>query len=187
MILTNSRDVYEKARLIYNHGRVETSDYFSSTEQMQYVMLGYNFRMSTMTAALGVAQMEKIDKLIHMRRENANYLTQRLSEIEEIETPKEPSGYFHVYQMYTIRVTGKEGIRDELKEYLAKHGIFSKIYFELVHLSLFYRQKFGYKDGELPITEKISNEVLSLPMYPGLTKGEMDYILDKIKDFFSGK
>ena len=187
MILTNSRDVYEKARLIYNHGRVETSDYFSSTEQMQYVMLGYNFRMSTMTAALGMAQMEKIDKLIHMRRENANYLTQRLSEIEEIETPKEPSGYFHVYQMYTIRVTGKEGIRDELKEYLAKHGIFSKIYFEPVHLSLFYRQKFGYKGGELPITEKISNEVLSLPMYPGLTKGEMDYIIDKIKDFFSGK
>ena len=187
MILTNSRDVYERARLIYNHGRVETSDYFSSTEQMQYVMLGYNFRMSTMTAALGVAQMEKIDKLIHMRRENANYLTQRLSEIEEIETPKEPSGYFHVYQMYTIRVTGKEGIRDELKEYLAKHGIFSKIYFEPVHLSLFYRQKFGYKGGELPITEKISNEVLSLPMYPGLTKGEMAYIIDKIKDFFSGK
>jgi len=187
MILTNSRDVYEKARLIYNHGRVETSDYFSSTEQMQYVMLGYNFRMSTMTAALGVAQMEKIDKLIRMRRENANYLTQRLSEIEEIETPKEPSGYSHVYQMYTIRVTGKEGIRDELKEYLAKHGILSKIYFEPVHLSLFYRQKFGYKGGELPITEKISNEVLSLPMYPELTKSEMDYILDKIKDFFSGK
>lgn len=187
MILTNSRDVYEKARLIYNHGRVETSDYFSSTEQMQYVMLGYNFRMSTMTAALGVAQMEKIDKLIRMRRENANYLTQRLSEIEEIETPKEPSGYSHVYQMYTIRVTGKEGIRDELKEYLAKHGILSKIYFEPVHLSLFYRQKSGYKGGELPITEKISNEVLSLPMYPELTKSEMDYILDKIKDFFSGK
>ena len=115
MILTNSRDVYEKARLIYNHGRVETSDYFSSTEQMQYVMLGYNFRMSTMTAALGMAQMEKIDKLIHMRRENANYLTQRLSEIEEIETPKEPSGYFHVYQMYTIRVTGKEGIGMNLR------------------------------------------------------------------------
>ena len=187
MILTNSRDIYEKARLLYNHGRVETTDYFSSTEQMQYVTLGYNFRMSTMTAALGIAQMEKIAKIISMRRENANYLTKGLSEIEGIETPKEPSGYFHLYQMYTVKVKGREGTRDRLKEYLNQNGIGTKIYFDPVHLSLFYRRKFGYKSGELPITEKISKEVLTLPMYPDLTKGEMDYIVEKIKEFFLGK
>ena len=185
MILTDSRDVYEKARLIYNHGRVETADYFSSAEQMEYVTLGYNFRMSTMTAALGIAQIEKITKVISMRRENANYLTKGLSEIEEIETPKEPAGYFHVYQMYTVRVKGKEGIRDDLKEYLARHSITSRIYFEPVHLSLFYRRKFDYQDGELPLTERISREVLTLPMYPGLTRSEMDYMLEKVKGFFS--
>ncbi len=187
MILTDSRDIYEKARLLYNHGRVETDDYFSSAEQMEYVTLGYNFRMSTMTAALGIAQMEKIAKIISMRRENANYLTESLSEIEEIETPKEPPAYFHAYQMYTIRVKGREGIRDELKEYLAQHGVMSRIYFEPVHLSLFYRRKFGYKGGELPLTERISKEVLTLPMYPGLTKSEMDYIAQKVKDFFSSR
>jgi perosamine synthetase len=187
MILTNSRDVYERARLIYNHGRVETSDYFSSTEQMQYVMLGYNFRMSTMTAALGISQMDKLDKIIHMRRENANYLTKELSRIEGIELPKPPLGYFHVYQMYSIRLDGGKNIRNGLKEYLAQHGIATRIYFEPVHLSLFYRQKLGHKGGELPITETISNEVLTLPMYPELTKSEMDYIVDKIKDFFSSK
>lgn len=184
MILTDSRDVYEKARLLYNHGRAETADYFSSAEQMEYVTLGYNFRMSTMTAALGIAQMEKIVKIISMRRENANYLTENLSEIAEIETPKEPTGYFHAYQMYTIRVRGRQGIRDELKEYLAQHGVMSRVYFEPVHLSLFYRQKFGYKSGELPLTERISKQVLTLPMYPGLTKSEMDYMLEKVKGFF---
>ena len=187
MIFTDSRDVYEKAKLLYNHGRVETSDYFSSTEQMEYVTLGYNFRMSSMTAALGIAQMGKLAKVISMRRENAAYLTEGLSKVEGIETPKEPPGYFHVYQMYTIRVNGKEGIRDRLKKYLAEHGIGAKVYFDPVHLSLFYRREFGYKGGELPVTERISREVLTLPMYPGLTKAEMDYIVVKIKEFFSNK
>ena len=186
MIFTDSRDVYEKARLIYNHGRAETSDYFSSTEQMEYVTLGYNFRMSTMTAALGLSQIDKIDRVTHMRRENANYLGKALSEVEELEIPKEPGGYFHIYQMYTIRVKGGRSVRDRLKEYLNQNGIGAKVYFDPVHLSLFYRREFGYKRGDLPETEKISQEVLTLPMYPSLTESEMDYIVEKVKGFFSG-
>jgi perosamine synthetase len=185
MIFTDSRDVHEKARLIYNHGRAETSDYFSSTEQMDYITLGYNFRMSTMTAALGIAQLEKINIIIGLRRKNANYLSKELSKIEEIEIPVEPQGYFYVYQMYTIRLKGGGGVRDRLKEYLNQNGIGAKVYFDPVHLSLFYRREFGYKGGELPVTERISQEVLTLPMYPGLTKDEMDYIAEKVKGFFS--
>ena len=186
MLLTNSREVYEKARLIYNHGRVETSDYFSSNEQMEYVTLGYNFRMSTMTAALGIAQIEKINKIIQMRRENAGYLTERLSQIGEINTPIEPDGFFHVYTKYTIRINGEESVRDGLKKYLNQNGIGAKVYFDPVHLSLFYRREFGYKGDELPLTESISRQVITLPMYTTLTKGEMDYMADKIKEFFSG-
>ena len=185
MILTNSRDVYEKAKLICNHGRVETADYFSSAEQMEHITLGYNFRMSTMTAALGVAQMEKIDEIIRKRRGNANYLTESLSKIEAIKTPKKPQGYFHVYQMYTVRLNGGEGVRDRLKEYLVKHGIMSRIYFTPVHLTQFYRQKFGYREGDLPLTEKIASEVLTLPMYPTLTTEETDYIVQQIEDFLA--
>ncbi len=185
MVFTNSRDVYEKSRLIYNHGRVETSDYFSSTEQMEYVTLGYNFRMSTMTAALGISQIEKIDRIIQMRRENAGYLTKKLSQIKEIKTPAEPADFFHVYQMYTIRLNAENGVRDKLKEYLSKNGIGTKIYFDPVHLSLFYRRESGYKGGELPVTENLSRKVLTLPMFPTLAKDEMDYLADKIKDFFT--
>lgn len=184
MIFTNSRDVYEKARLIYNHGRVETSDYFSSTEQMEYVTLGYNFRMSTMTAALGISQLEKIDRIIQMRRENAGYLTKKLSQVKEIKTPVEPVDFFHIYQMYTIRLNAGDGVRDKLKEHLNKSGIGAKVYFDPVHLSLFYRREGSYKGGELPVTENLSRKVLTLPMYPALTKGEMDYLADTIKEFF---
>jgi perosamine synthetase len=181
MILTDSRDVHEKAKLIYNHGRVETADYFSSAEQMQYVRLGYNFRMSTLTAALGLAQLAKLEKIIDMRRKNARYLTQKLSKTDWLKTSSAPLNYSHVYQMYTIRmVGGKSGTRDRLKEYLNQNGIGAKIYFDPVHLSLFYRQTFGYKGGELPVTEKIASEVLTLPMYPDLGESEMDYMAETI-------
>ena len=185
MLLTDSRDVYEKAKLISNHGRAETSDYFSSTEHMDYISLGYNFRMSTMTAALGISQLERIDRIIQMRRENASYLTEKLSQIDEIRIPGEPDGLFHLYQMYTIRINGEEDVRENLRVYLNQNGIGAKVYFDPIHLSMFYRREFGCQDGDLPLTESISQKVLTLPMYPTLTKDEMDYMTDKIKDFFA--
>ena len=185
MVLTDSRDVCERVRLICSHGRVESSNYFSSTEQMEYVTLGFNFRMSTMTAALGVAQIEKIDDIIRMRRENASYLTKGLSMIEEIDIPKPPPGYFHVYQLYTIRLKGGANTRGKLKEYLVKHGIMARVYFAPVHLSQLYRQAFGHREGDLPSTEKVASEVLTVPMYPTLTRDEMDYVSQQIRGFFT--
>jgi perosamine synthetase len=184
MIITDSRDIYERVKLICNHGRLETADYFSSTEQMDYVTLGYNFRMSTMTAALGIAQMEKIDEIIRMRRENADYMSEKLSEVEAVKTPKVPDMFFHVYQLYTISLKGNSKLRDALMQYLLKKGIMTKVYFFPVHLTQFYRQKFGYREGYLPVTEKIASEVLTLPMYPTLTKEEINYIAQSIEDFF---
>lgn len=184
VVFTDSRDVYERSRLIYNHGRAETSDYFSSTERMEYIMLGYNYRMSTMTAALGITQLDKIDKVVGMRRGNSAYLTEKLSDISEISTPVEPADYFHLYQMYTIRLKGDDSRREELRKFLNQNGIGAKVYFDPVHLSLFYRNEFGYKVGDLPKTEHISQTVLTLPMYPTLNKEEMDYMADKIKEFF---
>jgi dTDP-4-amino-4,6-dideoxygalactose transaminase len=89
--------------------------------------------------------------------------------------------------MYTIRVKGGREVRDALKDHLAKKGIMSKVYFEPVHLTHFYREKFGFKGGELPVTERLSSEVLTLPLYPTMTIEEMDYIIESIKEFFQNK
>ncbi|KAF5432931.1 perosamine synthetase [Candidatus Methanophagaceae archaeon] len=182
-IVTNTKEIYEKLKLIRSHGRLETSetsDYFSSTEYMDYVTQGYNFRMSNITAALGVAQLKKADNVIEMRRDNAEYLTARLKrELKEIMTPNSPNEYYHVYQMYTIMVDN----RDELMKYLADEGIMTKVYFSPVHLTHFYKNGLGYT-CELPVTEELSTQVLTLPMYPALTREEIDFILDKIKCFF---
>jgi len=184
-VVTDSKEIYEKLRLIRSHGRLETEDYFFSTAHTSYITLGYNFRMSSMTASLGISQLKKIDKIIRMRRKRAEYMTNKLSKIKEITLPIPPPGYLHVYQMYTIRV--KENLRDDLMKYLSEKGIMTKIYFPPVHLTNFYRNKLGYKGGELPITEKIASQVLSLPMYPTLTEEEIDYIAESINNFFKGE
>lgn len=182
-VVTNSRDVYEKLKLVRSHGRVETADYFSSAEYMDYITLGYNFRMSNLIAALGIAQIKKIDKIIEMRRKNAKYLSKKLSKITEITLPDPPADYFHIYQMYTIR-TRSEKVRDELAKYLSEEGIMTKVYFPPIHLTHFYKKKFGCRKGMLPNTERIAGQVLTLPMYPRLTKREMDYMAEKINAFF---
>jgi perosamine synthetase len=86
--------------------------------------------------------------------------------------------------MYAIRVKGDKDSRDELIAYLKSKGIMTKELFHPVHLTGFYRDKFGYKEGELPITEKISTQVLTLPMYPTLAKEEIDYIVEQIRNLF---
>jgi perosamine synthetase len=185
-VATDSDDIFEKLKLIRSHGRAENANYFSSTENMDYITLGYNFRMSDITAALGVAQMKKIDKLIGLRRQNAAKLTAALSGVKEIETPRPPDGFFHVYQMYTIKVKGGSSSLDALSAYLARKGIMSKIYFSPVHLTVFYRDKLKY-ECKLPVTERLSGEVLALPMYPGLTQKDITKIVENIANFFKGK
>jgi perosamine synthetase len=182
MIVTDEQSVYEKLKLIRSHGRAETEDYFTSAKKMDYVTLGYNWRMSNIIAALGVSQIKKLDKAISLRRKNATYMSKHLSNIGKIKVPKPPMGYFHVYQMYTIEINeGKKG-RDEIKKHLEDKGIMTKVYFFPVHLTQFYRKMYGFRGGELPVTEELSERVLTLPMYASMTTDEMNYVISSIKE-----
>jgi len=183
-VLTNSAEVYEKLKLLRSHGRAETANYFSTTEYMDYVALGYNFRMSDITAALGIAQLCKLDRLIEMRRKNAASMSTKLAKIAGIEVPCSSEGMLHAYQMYTIKVREGQDKRDALSAYLAQKGIMTKVYFHPVHLSHFYKDVLRY-DCHLPITEELSKQVLTLPMYPTLSPDEIDYIADRIATFLS--
>jgi perosamine synthetase len=183
MLVTDDRDVYERLKLIRSHGRLETENYFTSAKLMDYICLGYNWRMSNVTASLGISQLGKLDKVVEMRRRNAAYMSARLSKLGEIEPPNPPKGFFHAYQMYTIKVRGGEKTRDGLKAYLADKGVMTKVYFSPVHLTSFYRERFGFQGGGLPMTEKICKHVLTLPMYASLTKDEMDHVTESVRSF----
>jgi len=179
-IVTNDKGIFEKIKLIRSHGRIDKTNYFENTSGSEYVGTGHNWRMSTITAVLGLSQLRKLEKLIKRRRSNAEYISSKLSKFSQIITPKEPPGYEHSFQMYTIRLPNKQ-IRDGLHDYLIKKRIFSKVYFEPVHKMSFYRKK---NPEVLPITEKISEQVLTLPMYPNMENEEKEYLIDSVSQFF---
>ena len=136
-----------------------------------------------MGAALGITQLYKIEKLISLRRKNAAFLCDGLKDVPEIKLPLPPEHFTHVYQLFTITLPSKK-VRDELQDYLAKRGIMSKIYFSPIHLTTYYRNNLGTKEGDLPTTEKIAERVLSLPFHTLLTMAEMQEIISTIKSYF---
>ena len=142
----------------------------------------HNFSVSS----LGISQLQKVNKIIKIRREKAKYFTSILlkTNTSEIIIPNFPNNLFHVYQEYHIKINSGKNKRDELKKYLWKKGIGTRISFLPIHKTHFYKNILGY-NNILKNTEYISEQTLTLPLYPDLKKTEMDYIAKEIKNFFS--
>ena len=182
-VVTNSKDVYEKIKLIRSHGRQDSKNYFSNPDSSNYVGLGYNWRMSSITASLGLSQLSKLDKIIKMRQNVANYISNKLKKFSEIITPNILQGNDHIFQMYTIRLHNEQ-TRDNLHNFLLKKKIFSKVYFSPIHLTDYYKSNYPYLENTLPLTEKISREVLTLPLYPNMNSEEKELLTSSISEFF---
>jgi perosamine synthetase len=181
IVITDSKTIAEKLQLIRSHGRVESKEgYFATTQELDYIQAGYNYRLPSINAALVLSQFKKFNRIIHMRREKAAYYTKKLSKIKDIRTPTESKGEYHVYQLYTIELPDKK-TRDHLQQHLTKAGIMTKVYFEPIHLKTFYTKEFNHKKSDLPVTEEMAEKVITLPLYPSLTKKEMDYIISAIE------
>lgn len=182
-VVTNSKKIFEKIKLLRSHGRIDDVPYFNNPNDPKYVGVGYNWRMSSLTAALGLSQLNKLDKIIKKRQQVAHYFSSHLKKYPDIIIPNTPEGSEHIYQMYTIRLKNNQ-IRNKLHKFLTEKRIFSKIYFQPIHLTLFYKNKFGYNEGSLPITEQISEQVLTLPIYPNMKTEEKKYLVESISEFF---
>jgi|TARA_B110000495_G_C23031904_1_gene614857 perosamine synthetase len=183
-LVTNSKEIFEKVKLIRSHGRFEKNmGYFDDVSMPQYNQVGYNWRMSSITAGLGISQLSKLDKIIKKRQDNAKYISSRIKKYTKIKIPNSPENFEHIYQMYTVRLENKK-LRDDLHDYLTTKRIFSKIYFNPIHQTQHYKEKFPTVSKLLPMTEKIANEVLTLPMYPNMTLEEKEYLVESISEFF---
>lgn len=182
-ITTNSKKLYDDLKLIRSHGRKDVENYFSSIKKAEYVSLGYNWRMSSITAALATSQLKKIGKLIELRRNNASYLSSKLKKLNDVIVPKEPTGYKHVYQLYSILLSSSKA-RDELMKSLSMKGIMSKVFFYPCHLTSFYKKLNPVGKNKLGVTENVAKRILTLPMYPELKRKELDYIAESVTEFF---
>lgn len=172
MITTNDSAIADKARRYRSHG--ESSRYVSES-------LGYNFRMTEVLAAIGLTQLSRLPERNERRRANAAYLTEHL---RGVITPNEMPGRHHVYHQYTVRVPSPDdasAARDALKAKLAESGVQTSVYYPLP----VYRQplyaNLGYRDP-LPVAERLSREVLSLPVHPALTPDDLKTIVDAVNE-----
>ncbi|HWQ66611.1 MAG TPA: DegT/DnrJ/EryC1/StrS family aminotransferase [Methanospirillum sp.] len=179
-LVTDSRDLYEKIKLVRSHGRLETADYFTSAENMDYITLGYNFRLSNISAALGLAQLRKVEAIIKMRRCIADmYMSLLQANVPVISFMKAPMGYKDVHQLFSVRVPDRDG----LMQFLTEQRIMTKIYFSPVHLTHYYRHELGYQVS-LPVTEAVAKDIISLPMYPGISVEDVEKVVQAISKYY---
>ncbi|MED3575388.1 DegT/DnrJ/EryC1/StrS family aminotransferase [Cytobacillus praedii] len=173
MIVTNDDKVAVISRIIRVHG--------SKPKYYHYVN-GYNSRLDEIQAAVLNVKFPHLERWGELRREKASIYTSLLKKIvgEEVITPVEKEGNYHVFHQYTIRVEK----RNELQSYLKEEGIATMVYYPLpLHLQPVFKN-LGYKEGDFPATEKAAKEVLSLPMYPELKLEQQEKVVAKIAEFY---
>lgn len=169
MITTNDAVIDEKCRVIRQHGM---------RKRYYHDELGFNFRMTDVHAAIGLAQLKKLDGFNTRRQANGKFLSENL---KGVVTPFVPEGQTHVYHQYTIRVPG--GKRDALRAHLQERGVGSEVYYPVpIHQQTFYVNELNYQDV-LPETEKAALDVLSLPVHAGLSSSDLETIVAAVNEF----
>jgi perosamine synthetase len=164
---TDSDEMAETLRLIRTHG--EKAKYAS-------LMLGFNYRMSEIQAAIGLVQLEKLPSFVAKRRENAKRLTKLLAASDGLKLPRETGERQHSWYLYTVRLqNATESERNKIVEELKRKNIGAEVYYiNPVHLMPYYRENFG--ESRLPETEKAAKQVFSLPIHSSVTEAQVDYI-----------
>ena len=173
MITTNNEELYQKAANIRDHA-------FSNDRHFWHKYLAFNFRMTNMQAAIGLAQVERFDELVQTRIDHAELYTSLLKDVPGIVTPPITDGIKNVFWMYSILIQDDFGIsRDELRARLAKRGIETRTFFIPIHLQPLYFEK--YKNESFPNAEELCLRGMYLPSASSLTEMEIEMICDSLK------
>jgi UDP-4-amino-4,6-dideoxy-N-acetyl-beta-L-altrosamine transaminase len=200
MITTNDELLYKKLLMLRTHGIAKNMISFQNPIEVAYGVnleslnlepetsfpgwyyemqeLGYNYRLTDFQAALGLSQLNRADEGLTRRKQIAHTYHESFKDKSFI---KGQSGFSdkHAFHLYIIEVDNRKG----LYEYLHKNNIFAQVHYIPVHLMPYYRQ-FGWKIGDLPLSEKYYSRCLSLPMYPTLKEVEQQYVIQCINEFF---
>ena len=171
-ITTNSDDLAKKVRVFRNYG---------SQKKYYNEVIGHNMRLDELQAALLSVKLGYLDEWTAQRQQIAFWYNEALADVGDVILPKTAEGATHVYHLYVIRTDR----RDELQEHLNDNGVGTLIHYPIPpHLQGAYK-KLGFKKGNFPIAEEIADTALSLPLWPGMTEDEVDFVCEKIINFNS--
>ncbi len=188
---TNDNQLAEKVRLLKFHGlSKEAWKRYQKESVSQYdVMIpGYKYNMMDIQAALGIQQLAKLDTFIRQRTQLAAWYDELLAEVTEIERPARPVyDHLHTWHLYIIklRLERLKIDRDTFMQELKKRNIGTGLHFKAIHLHDYYQKTLGYPRGSLPVTEKASESIVSLPLFPLMTQDDIRDVVLAIKDIIS--
>lgn len=167
MITTDDEALAQRCRMIRNHGM---------QRRYYHEMIGYNFRISDLHSAIGLAQVDRLAEFSEKRKANATYLNKYITSVR---TPQVREGYEHVWHQYTVRVAGK-GYRDASVKQLNDAGIGTGIFYPFPAYRQAHLIEAGYGNLNLPVTECLASEVISLPVHPQLSQADLETIVSEV-------
>ncbi|MEE8256706.1 MAG: DegT/DnrJ/EryC1/StrS family aminotransferase, partial [Acidobacteriota bacterium] len=173
MITTSDPEIFEKCARMRDHGQ---------TGANLHTSLGFNYRMTDMQAALGLSQLKRLDSLVGRRRENAGFLDEGLREVEGITPPHVPDGVEHSYNQYSILLAGEQAKerREEFRDQLRERGIETAVYYSRpLHLQPVFAER---PQPHLPVSEDLSDRIVSLPVHPGLRAEDLRRITGAVRE-----
>lgn len=197
MITTDNEELYQKLLLLRTHGITREESYFQNSPSfaagqesklypawyMEMQDLGYNYRLTDIQAALGLSQLHRAEQGINRRKEIARRYDEALSNLQSVKSQLnqlKSTVPGHAYHLYVLQAEDRLGLYNFLKE----KQIYAQIHYIPTHLMPYYQQQ-GWKEGDMPEAEAYYKKCISLPMYPTLRDGEQDFVIEKIKEFYS--
>lgn len=171
MIVTNNEELARLAKSYRVHG---------ASRKYHYDHVGYNSRLDTLQAAVLSVKLKYIDEAIKKREEIANAYKERLGNCEYVKIPAVKGDQKHVYYVFNILVENRDGLAEHLK----KNEVGYSIYYPMpLHLQKSF-EYLGYKKGDFPVAERVSEKIIALPIYPEMTIDEVEYVCETIKNFY---
>ncbi|OEU41775.1 UDP-4-amino-4,6-dideoxy-N-acetyl-beta-L-altrosamine transaminase [Methanosarcina sp. Ant1] len=185
-VVTNDPELAERARLLSNHGIDKSADERYGPDAgwaYDMKMLGRNYRMTDIQAALGISQLKKLDMFIERRQEIAELYNELLKDCEFVETPITKDGIKHGWHIYTVLL--KNINRDKFFTHMRKSGIGVNVHYIPIYHFSYYRKHFSFDEKDFPVTEDVFRRIITLPIYPKMSDKDVDLVVKTIKEYAS--